>query len=156
MGTLFTFDIDQGKLLSALELRRRKPWKIGPAMLECAEDALGAEFFGYKGGEYTMSQRSEVYIADVGETTDGPLDEVALERMLYPERFATSQPGALSCGEMAIWAAAYVASLANHPGRLDKACSDATETVEQLRWYVAAVAPEGRGMAGEMVSAASQ
>lgn len=35
-------------------------------MLACAKSALGKTFFGWKGGEYTMEEYTEVYLAETG------------------------------------------------------------------------------------------
>lgn len=40
-------------------------------MLENARSALGATFKGYKGGEYTMTEHSDCYLAHYGQTGDG-------------------------------------------------------------------------------------
>ena len=37
-------------------------------MLKCATDALGQTYTGYKGGEFTMCEYTEVYLANWGET----------------------------------------------------------------------------------------
>lgn len=36
-------------------------------MLEHAKSALGATFTGYKGGEYTMNEYTDCWIAEYGE-----------------------------------------------------------------------------------------
>jgi hypothetical protein len=41
-------------------------------MLRMAEKALGATFYGYKGGEYTMHEYTDCYIAEYG-SSDGDL-----------------------------------------------------------------------------------
>lgn len=38
------------------------------SMLEYANSALGSTYEGYKGGEFTMHENSEVYIASYGST----------------------------------------------------------------------------------------
>lgn len=40
-------------------------------MLACAESAMGATFEGYKGGEFTMNELTDVYLARRGETGEG-------------------------------------------------------------------------------------
>ena len=44
-------------------------------MLKCAIEALGSTYTGYKGGEYTMGEYTDVYLANWGETGEsiGPV-----------------------------------------------------------------------------------
>lgn len=44
-------------------------------MLESAKSALGATFAGYKGGEYKMSEWTDVYLAEYGHSGEsiGPI-----------------------------------------------------------------------------------
>ncbi len=44
-------------------------------MLDCAKSSLGQTFRGYKGGDYTMSAHTDVWLAFYGSTgeTIGPV-----------------------------------------------------------------------------------
>jgi len=46
-------------------------------------DAIGQTFYGYKGGEYTMNESSEVYYAPYGNT--GPIVSKALLRAIFED-----------------------------------------------------------------------
>lgn len=39
-------------------------------MLKCAKDALGSTYQGWKGGEFTMDEYTDVYLAEYGDTGD--------------------------------------------------------------------------------------
>lgn len=39
-------------------------------MLECAKGALGSTYVGWKGGEFTMGEYTDVYLAEYGDTGD--------------------------------------------------------------------------------------
>lgn len=45
------------------------------SMLECAKSALGATFSGWKSGDYTMTEYTDVYLAQVGSCGEelGPM-----------------------------------------------------------------------------------
>jgi hypothetical protein len=45
------------------------------SMLECAKGALGETFEGYKGGDYTMKEYTNIYLAEYGKTGEeiGPV-----------------------------------------------------------------------------------
>jgi len=53
-------------------------------MLACAQSALGKTFDGYKGGEYTMSEYTTVWLAEWGCCGEG-IGPVLLAYMLGPE-----------------------------------------------------------------------
>lgn len=38
------------------------------SMLKCAQQAIGQTFEGYKGGDYTMGEHTDVYLAEYGST----------------------------------------------------------------------------------------
>ena len=46
-------------------------------MLESAKSALDTVFIGYKGGEYLMTEETEVWIAYLGRTSDENLTPLA-------------------------------------------------------------------------------
>lgn len=50
-------------------------------MLDAAESALGETFTGYKGGDYTMGEYTDVWIAHYGECGDG-ISHMLLDYML--------------------------------------------------------------------------
>lgn len=50
-------------------------------MLECAKSANGATYHGWKGGEYEMSDWSDVYLAQEGSTGEG-IGHVLLKYMV--------------------------------------------------------------------------
>lgn len=52
-------------------------------MLACAREALGATYTGWKGGEFTMGEDTEVYLAEHGKCGEG-LGPTLLEYMLAP------------------------------------------------------------------------
>lgn len=52
------------------------------SMLEHAKSALGATFEGYKGGEYTMTERTPCHIAEYGECSMDDEDELTEIRLL--------------------------------------------------------------------------
>lgn len=55
------------------------------AMLDAARAALGATFGGYKGGDYTMHDYTEVWLANYGEDSDNKLGPLLLELLLTGE-----------------------------------------------------------------------
>lgn len=50
-------------------------------MLECAKEALDSTYEGYKGGEYTMTEYSNVWIANYGSTGES-IGHILLNYML--------------------------------------------------------------------------
>lgn len=52
---------------SCLAFEQAENVKVGD-MLDAAKKAIGASFIGYKGGEYTMDDSTDVYLADYGST----------------------------------------------------------------------------------------
>lgn len=50
-------------------------------MLKCAKEALGSTYSGYKGGDYTMSEYTEVWLANYGDTGE-TIGNVLLNYML--------------------------------------------------------------------------
>lgn len=38
------------------------------SMLDCAKEALGSTYTGWKGGDYVMNEYSDVYLANIGST----------------------------------------------------------------------------------------
>jgi hypothetical protein len=50
------------------------------AMLAHAEDAMGREFEGYKGGWYKATPETRCWIADWGETVDSPIQLYSLTK----------------------------------------------------------------------------
>lgn len=50
-------------------------------MLKCAEESLGKEFTGYKGGEYTMDKHTDVWLAHYGNSGE-MLSPLAIAFML--------------------------------------------------------------------------
>jgi hypothetical protein len=63
----------------AFELRR--DIAIGD-MLAAARAALGATFQGYKGGDYTMGEQTDCWIASYGESSDNKIGPLLLELLL--------------------------------------------------------------------------
>lgn len=51
------------------------------AMLKCAREALGTTYQGYKGGDYTMHEYTDVWIANYGSEGDG-ISEMLIRYML--------------------------------------------------------------------------
>jgi hypothetical protein len=51
------------------------------AMLTAAKDSLGRTFTGYKGGDYTMSEYTDIWLAEWGSTGEG-IGPVLLKFML--------------------------------------------------------------------------
>lgn len=41
------------------------------SMLACAKEAVGRTYIGYKGGEFRMSEYTEVWLAEYGDTGEG-------------------------------------------------------------------------------------
>ena len=68
---------------SELAFERKDNITIGE-MLQCAKNALGKTFDGYKGGEYTMSGLAEVYLAEYGHTGE-EIGDILLELMINNE-----------------------------------------------------------------------
>lgn len=54
-------------------------------MLRVLQDALGKTFQGWKGGEYTMTEYTEVYLCEEGCTTSNQLGPLLLEFLLNQE-----------------------------------------------------------------------
>lgn len=50
-------------------------------MIELVRSAIGADFEGYKGGEYTMGDETPVWIANYGEGCFTALHDVTLESL---------------------------------------------------------------------------
>ncbi len=50
-------------------------------MLDCAKSALGKTFSGYKGGDYTMGEYTDVWLAKYGNIGEG-IGPVLLDYML--------------------------------------------------------------------------
>jgi hypothetical protein len=50
-------------------------------MLEVAKEALGSTYQGYKGGDFTMSEYTDVYLAEWGKTGE-MIGEVLLRYMV--------------------------------------------------------------------------
>ena len=57
------------------------------AMLKAARSAVGTTYSGYKGGEYTMGQYSDVYLAYWGDTGE-PLSLTTLKHMIAAPEIA--------------------------------------------------------------------
>lgn len=55
------------------------------SMLDCAREALGNTYEGYKGGSYTMHDYTETWLAEYGDTSDDMLGPVLM-------RFLVDQP----------------------------------------------------------------
>lgn len=51
-------------------------------VLAAARSALGATFRGYKGGEYTMREYTQCWIATYGDTSDNMIGPLLLELLL--------------------------------------------------------------------------
>ena len=51
-------------------------------MLKDAQSALGKTFEGYKGGEFKMSEHTDVWLAEYGNTSDEMLSHRLLSYML--------------------------------------------------------------------------
>lgn len=66
---------------SELAFEPRRDISIGD-MLEAARSALGATFEGYKGGNFTMNEYSDCYIATYGDTSDNQIGPLLLELLL--------------------------------------------------------------------------
>ena len=60
---------------------RRRTRADAASQLEAARSALGATYGGWKGGDYTMSEWSEVHLAIEG-TTGEPLSSMAVKYLL--------------------------------------------------------------------------
>jgi hypothetical protein len=59
----------------ALGYDTKSEWKVSDLFAAC-RDALGKTFMGYKGGEYTMSRTTEVWIDNYGEASSTGLVEI--------------------------------------------------------------------------------
>lgn len=54
------------------------------SMLECAKSAVGKTFIGYKGGEFTMDESTECFLAEYGNCQqDDEGDDGITEGILY-------------------------------------------------------------------------
>lgn len=51
-------------------------------MLTAARSALGATFEGYKGGDFTMSEHADCWIANYGDSSDNQIGPLLLELLL--------------------------------------------------------------------------
>jgi hypothetical protein len=51
-------------------------------MLEAARSALGATYEGYKGGDYTMTEHTDCWIAEYGSDGDNKIGPLLLELLL--------------------------------------------------------------------------
>jgi hypothetical protein len=60
------------------------PISIGD-MLLCAEESLGTEFIGYKGGEFTMNEGTNCWIAKYGSGGGQLIGEWLIDYMLADE-----------------------------------------------------------------------
>lgn len=68
-----------------LAFEPRNDIRIGD-MLDAARSALGATFTGYKGGEYTMSEFTDCWIAYYGDSSDNRIGPLLLELLIAQGR----------------------------------------------------------------------
>jgi hypothetical protein len=64
-----------------LAFEPRRDIAIGD-VLAAARSALGARFVGYKGGEYTMTEHTDCWIAEYGSDSDNKIGPLLLELLL--------------------------------------------------------------------------
>lgn len=64
-----------------LAFEPRRDITIGE-MLDAARTALGATYQGYKGGDYTMNEHTDCWIAEYGTDSDNKIGPLLLELLL--------------------------------------------------------------------------
>lgn len=72
-------------------------------MLDCAREALGATYEGYKGGDYTMGEYTDVWLAKYGCCGEG-IGPVLLGYMLGTHNAGVQPPAASGSAGTPCWA----------------------------------------------------